>query len=374
MYVKKKFKNQKIIYFLSGVITTLIITLLLPYLNRNYLGNKEVIAQENKSIIQIKSKDSLAHLGSLDSFDITEGGTQAARFLLEALENNKKESAKAAIQIYDRLIPRENFGGEYTALRWFAQYLLANEKEKANYIDSVLTKEYFEFFAKDNFAVLKEYIQRKYKLAEFEKTEANQERERFLEDFILFNNPSREDWEKTSKIMEVLKIKKGQRIADIGSGPGYYTFKFAELVGPSGYVYAIDTVEKHTNYIDEVADKYNIKNIETIKSKSDSISVAENQVDLAYLCSLYHIIYLTSMEEVKDRFVESIKTALRPNGRLVIVDNALVDSAQIPYHGPYIAKELVISQLEYYGFQLVEDYQFIPQRYVLVFKQTQTYE
>jgi hypothetical protein len=110
----------------------------------------------------------LAHLGSLDSFDITEGGTQAGRFLLEALEKNKLESAKAAIQIYDRLIPKENFGGEYSSLKWFAEYLLADEKGKANYFESKLDQEYFDFFAANNFAVLKEYIQRKYKLANFE--------------------------------------------------------------------------------------------------------------------------------------------------------------------------------------------------------------
>jgi hypothetical protein len=86
------------------------------------------------------------------------------------------------------------------------------------------------------------------------------------------------------------------------------------------------------------------------------------------MCSLYHIIYTTSTEEVKDRFVDSLKDALRPGGRLVIVDNAVVQNGQLPYHGPHIAKELVIGQLYYYGFDLTEQYQFIPQRYVLVFK------
>jgi hypothetical protein len=52
----------------------------------------------------------------------------------------------------------------------------------------------------------------------------------------------------------------------------------------------------------------------------------------------------------------------------VIVDNAVVQNGQLPYHGPHIAKELVIGQLYYYGFDLTEQYQFIPQRYVLVFK------
>ena len=70
------------------------------------------------------------------------------------------------------------------------------------------------------------------------------------------------------------------------------------------------------------------------------------------MCSLYHIIYTTSTEEVKDRFVASIKDALKPDGRLVIVDNAVVQDGQLPYHGPHIAKELVIGQLYYYGFDL----------------------
>ena len=86
------------------------------------------------------------------------------------------------------------------------------------------------------------------------------------------------------------------------------------------------------------------------------------------MCSLYHIIYATATEEVKDRFIDSIKKALKPDGQFVVVDNAIVPSGKLPYHGPHIAKELIIGQLYYYGFDLIEQYQFIPQRYVLVFK------
>ena len=49
---------------------------------------------------------------------------------------------------------------------------------------------------------------------------------------------------------------------------------------------------------------------------------------------LYHIIYTTSTEEVKDRFVASIKEALKPDGRLVIVDNAVVQDGQLPLSRP----------------------------------------
>jgi SAM-dependent methyltransferase len=190
----------------------------------------------------------------------------------------------------------------------------------------------------------------------------------FLEDFILFNNPRREEWEQTSKIIDCLKIQPGTTIADVGSGPGYYTFKFSELTGTSGKVYAIDTVQNHLDYVRNVSQKFDLGNIETIKDRADSAGLNPDTADLIFMCSLYHIIYTTSTEEVKDRFIDSLKDALKPDGRLVIVDNAVVQNGELPYHGPHIAKELIIGQLYYYGFDLTEQYQFIPQRYVLVFK------
>ena len=52
---------------------------------------------------------------------------------------------------------------------------------------------------------------------------------RFLEDFILFNNPDRERWESTRENIERFQLKEGMTIADVGSGPGYYSFKFSAL-------------------------------------------------------------------------------------------------------------------------------------------------
>jgi aminoglycoside N3'-acetyltransferase len=47
--------------------------------------------------IKINSGQSLIHLGSLDSFDITESGKRAAQHVLNALEKKDLVSAKAAI-------------------------------------------------------------------------------------------------------------------------------------------------------------------------------------------------------------------------------------------------------------------------------------
>ncbi|WP_448381222.1 class I SAM-dependent methyltransferase [Gloeomargarita sp.] len=321
--------------------------------------------------VAITSPMSLIHVGTSDSFAITPEGIRAGRYVLEMLENNSRSAAQKAIEIYNQIIPRENYGGEYTALRWFARLFLMSEREKQKALQDPFVASFYDFFAANNFANLKEYIKRKYLLQHYEDqlTEAGRNRTAFLEDFILFNNPAREEWEKSSKILAVLPIAAGQTVADIGSGPGYYSVRFSEKVGPTGRVYSVDIVQQHLDYINRYVQKQKIKNITTINNyPGTTIGLEGKQVDLVFMCSLYHNIYGMSTAPERDSFVQSIKAALKPGGKLVVVDNGLVEPGQLPYHGPYIAKELIIHQLRFYGFKLTQEYAFIPQRYVLIFE------
>lgn len=321
--------------------------------------------------IRITSKRSLANLESIDSFGITEQGTLAARLLLSYLTGGDPAALRSAQRIYDEILPKENHGGDYTALQWFIDYFLANAAERKAMLQDPLVAAYFRFFAGNDHAALKEYLQRKYRLKEFpdQESEKGRNRSAFLEDSILFSNPRREQWEKTSAIVERLGIAPGSTIADIGSGPGYYSFKFARRVGPEGRVFAIDTVKQHLDYIDRLTRQEKINTITTVHNHNESLGLAPGQkVDLVFMCSLYHIIYIVYRESARETFLESIKSSLKPDGRLVIIDNAVVEGKDPPYHGPYIAKELVIAQLRHYGFELVDDYQATPQRYLLSFR------
>jgi hypothetical protein len=87
-----------------------------------------------------------------------------------------------------------------------------------------------------------------------------------------------------------------------------------------------------------------------------------------FICSLYHMIYGVSSESERNNFIMSMKKALKQDGRLIIVDNGPVEGELMPYHGPYITKELIIYQLAHYGFILEKYDQIIPQRYMLTFK------
>lgn len=326
--------------------------------------------------VPINSNMSLVHVGSSDSFAITTEGRQAASLLLDALEEPDEakahDQALKASAIYSQIIPRENYGGEYSALQWFADYLAADATTKATFLLDPQVVFFFSVYGRDGFAVLKEYLFRKYRLREIgdEETKAGQDRKVWLEDTILFENPRRESWEKTSELLKLLKIKPGEQVADVGSGPGYYSFRFAKMVGPSGHVYSIEMNAEHLKYVENAKAAMGVTNVTTIETDGRSVGLAgiQTKVDAIFLCSLYHNMYAMATQPERDSFVDSMKSSLSEGGKLYLVDNGLVPPGVLPYHGPYVAKELIIGQMLNYGFELIEEHQYIPQRYLLTFQ------
>ena len=320
--------------------------------------------------VEVTTTDSLVHLGSIDSFDTTEEGITAGRLLLDAIRTGNTQLADQAAGIYRELVPKENFGGEYTALQWVCEYLSADQVDKDAMTQDPMAREFQSFLGENDYELLQEFLVRKYRLEKIgdENSFEAVRRETFLQDYVLFNNPRRESWEHSSRFLKALNIRPGMSLADVGCGPGYFTVKFSQLVGSQGKVFASDINETHTKYLDDLTKRLGLKNVSVARPDFDNICLDE-KVDLIWLCSFYHIMYVLASEAELDSFIGSVKKALKPSGRLVVVDNALVQDRKLPYHGPYVAKELIIDQLAYYGWNLVECHQFIPQRYMLVFEQ-----
>ena len=316
------------------------------------------------------SDSSVVHVGGRDTFNITPLGRAAGTTFYQALEEHNPEMAREASKTWDQIIPTENYGGEYTELQWFATYFVAHPKEREKMIADPYTSFFFHYFADNDYANLKEYLKRKYHAADIgdEETYTGQQRKAFLEDLTLFGNPRREEWEKTSAFIKIIDPKPGEVIADVGAGPGYYSFKMAERVGPKGKVYAIDTEEPHIRYVDAAKLAMKVNNVEAIQTDGRTIGPITEKVDKVVLVSLYHNIYAMTNSDDRQAFLDSIKSKMRNGGHLYLIDNALVPRGALPYHGPYIAKELVAAQLTHNGFKLEAYYQPIIQRYALVLR------
>lgn len=328
--------------------------------------------------ISIDNQKSIVHIGSLDSYDITDKGIDAAQYVYDFLGTGNKALANVAIEKYNDLIPQENFGGEYSALQWLCEAMTASDIEREEMLSDRLSRSFYKTMTADSCKISRYYLLHKYKLGNdsirmlsdsiLEMTgEVGRTHRSYLEDYILALNPKRPLWEKTDSLLSRLGIQKGDTIADIGSGSGFFTDKFSHLVGDNGFVYALEIKDEHIKSLSDFLSDENIINVSVIKGKEDEM-ILPTSVDKMFMCSLYHILYGVISDKDRDAYLKSLVKNLKDGGELIIVDNGPVDDDTLPYHGPYISKELIINQLGFYGFELIDYYQFIPQRYMLKFK------
>lgn len=346
--------------------------------NDNYCPDVTVSHSTSHPVLTVSGRKSVIHIGSLDSYDITDRGIDAAQYVYDYMGNGQTELADIAIEKYKELIPMENFGGEYSALQWLCEVKKADQEIREEMLKDRLSRSFYEKLTGDSCKVIRYYLLHKYKLGNdsirmlsdsiLEKSgEVGRTHRSYLEDYILALNPRRPQWEQTDSLIAHLGIRKKETIADIGCGSGFFTDKFSRLVGTEGKVYAIEIKDEHINTLQEFLDKESIGNVSVIKGKEDVLELPE-QVDKMFMCSLYHVLYGVNADDDRDKYLRSLVKLLKKDGELIIVDNGPVDDDTLPYHGPYISRELIAYQLQFYGFKLVEYYQIIPQRYMLKFK------
>ena len=187
--------------------------------------------------------------------------------------------------------------------------------------------------------------------------------ERPLQDRIAtFERSERDEWQKPGEIVKALGLKNQDVVADVGAGTGYFSRRFAKAVAPDGKVYAVDIAADVLGYLKERADKENLHNIETIVSREDDPMLPANSVDLAFFNDTTHHI------ANRANFYRKLASGLKDHGRMAIVDYP-PDSPQHP-HNPdqLVPRSQVISEAEEAGFKLIEDFNFLPRQYFLVFE------
>ena len=346
-----------------------------------YVPNVTVTAAAGQRVLDVMGQKSVVHIGSLDSYDITDRGIDAASHVYDFISGGASSLAEVAIRKYDDIIPAENFGGEYTAMQWLCEALLATPEKRESMLEDPLTRSFYNYLTADSCSTLRYYLLHKYKLGNDSirmmsdsllemSGEVGRTHRSYLEDYILALNPRRPTWEKTPVILESLNLQPGQVVADIGSGSGFFTHKFSKAVGDAGRVYAVEMKDEHIQRLHAFIDENKINNIEVIQGEENRL-VLPQQVDKMFMCSLYHIFYGVIDDATRDAYLSSLTQWLRPDGELIIVDNGPVDDDTLPYHGPYIDRRLIEDQLSFYGFRLTDYVQVIPQRYLLKFKRAQ---
>jgi len=125
---------------------------------------------------------------------------------------------------------------------------------------------------------------------------------------------------KVNEVLEKLRLKPGDMVADIGSGSGTFSIPMAKAIAPNGILYAVDIDRKMLDYVAERAKKEGVTNLRTVLGEYDDPKLPVKDVDVAFFHRVLHMI------EHRQAYLNATAKYLKPDGRIVVIDRNREDS------------------------------------------------
>jgi ubiquinone/menaquinone biosynthesis C-methylase UbiE len=166
-------------------------------------------------------------------------------------------------------------------------------------------------------------------------------------DLSIFETPGREERLQINRVMDILSIRSGKSVADIGAGSGWFTVRAAKRVGAAGAVYAVDINPEAVRYISDRAGKEKLANVKEILRKPDDPLLPRDSVDAVLLLKTYH--------EVAHpvELLRNLRASLRAGAKVGVIDR----NGNGEDHG--IGSDVVIREAKEAGYRLMEKYDFV---------------
>jgi predicted methyltransferase len=153
-------------------------------------------------------------------------------------------------------------------------------------------------------------------------------------------------------LVEVLGLRPGTTVADVGSGGGAVTVVLGKWIG-AGRVFATDVTERALRETREYAQKEGLTNVAVIEGSAAATNLPAECCDAVFLRNVYHHIAAV------DAFNKSLLASLKPGGRLAIIDfvadkgSELPDGVLVNRGGHGVPPAVVLEELVAAGFRHV---------------------
>jgi ubiquinone/menaquinone biosynthesis C-methylase UbiE len=181
------------------------------------------------------------------------------------------------------------------------------------------------------------------------------------QDLGQLEGPDRDAWQRPDLIMDELGISDASVVADLGAGGGWFTIRLARRVGPNGKVFAEDIQPEMIESIRRRVEREKVTWVHPVLGTATDPNLKE-PVDAVLIVDTYHEM------EAPDVLLRNVARALKPNGRIGIVEHTKNGGGPGPPLEERVDPERVIRDATTAGLRLHARPNFLRYQYLLVFK------
>lgn len=132
-----------------------------------------------------------------------------------------------------------------------------------------------------------------------------------------FDDHERDAWQKPKEVMRLLELSRGQNVADLGAGTGYFESYLSEAVGEQGRVLALDAERGMIDYLEHRGKASGWSNVSARLVPVDDPRLEPASCDRILIVDTWHHI------DDRERYAKKLAQGLKPHGLLLIVDFTL---------------------------------------------------
>jgi len=116
------------------------------------------------------------------------------------------------------------------------------------------------------------------------------------------------------RLVQLLELKPGMTVADVGAGFGAWTMAFSRWLGPAGRVYASDIGAAQLTALRDSVQRERLNNVTVVEAGVNTTNLPPLCCDAILIRDAYH--HFTSPDDI----VKGLAASLKPGGRLAVID------------------------------------------------------
>jgi 2-polyprenyl-3-methyl-5-hydroxy-6-metoxy-1,4-benzoquinol methylase len=171
------------------------------------------------------------------------------------------------------------------------------------------------------------------------------------------DDPARDVWQRPDEVLRAMELAPTMHVAEVGAGTGYFAVRLARAV-PKGEVIATDIEPNMVRFVNERARREGLPNLRASLATHSSSGLARESFDRILVVHVWH--HLSD----PGAFARDLSAALRPGGKLFVVDFALA-ARRGPPPSSRVAPESVIAKLEAIGLEAIISATAVPDQYIV---------